>query len=284
MAADDPQPILGLIAGQGAFPLDVARAARRAGRRVVCVALKDRAEPAIADEVEQMVWIHPGEVTAGIAAFRQAGVSDVVMAGKVPKAELIGDAGNLRLDATASELLGQLPDRRDDTILAKAADVLEMLGIHVLPQWALVPELLAGPGPLGAVEPTAAQRADIAFGWPIALEMGRLDIGQTVVVKDRAVLAVEAIEGTDAAIRRAGTQAPGGCVVKRAKPQQDPRFDCPAIGWKTVEAAVEARVGAIAFEAGKTIVLEREALAREADAHGIAVVGVAPGGLEEDAS
>lgn len=273
MATKDPQQVLGLIAGQGSFPLDVARSARRAGRRVVCVALRDRTEPTIEAEVERMVWIHPGEVTAGIAAFKEAGVSEVVMAGKVAKADLIGDSGGLRLDATANELLGQLPDRRDDTILAKAAEVLEMLGIHVLPQWALVPELLVGRGCLGATQPTEAQLADIAFGLPVARELGRLDIGQTVVVKDRAVLAVEAIEGTDATILRAGTLASGGCVVKVAKPQQDPRFDVPAIGRRTVEAAVEAKIAVIAFEAGKTIVLEREDLVRFADAHGVVVLG-----------
>ena len=143
-------------------------------------------------------------------------------------------------------------------------------------QWAFSPELLAAGGPLGSLSPTPAQLADIAFGFPIAKKIGELDIGQTVVVKDRAVLPVEAIEGTDAAIRRAGGIAAGGCVVKVAKPAQDARFDVPTIGLGTVESLRAARASVLAFEAGATIVLEREAMAKRADACGIAVVGVDP--------
>jgi hypothetical protein len=144
----------------------------------------------------------------------------------------------------------------------------------------VAPELFAGPGPLGRLEPTVEQRGDIEFAWPIAKELGRLDIGQTVAVRDRAVLAVEAIEGTDATIARAGALAPSGgiVVVKVAKPDQDARFDMPAIGLDTLKALVEAKAAVLAFEAGRTVVLDRAELAREADAQGIAVVGVAPEG------
>lgn len=273
MASPDSE-VLGLIAGQGAFPLDVARAARRAGRRVACVAFEGKTDPGIEAEVERITWIHPGEVAVGIAAFLDAGVRALVMAGKVPKLELLANPDGLRLDAQASEALGELDDRKDDSILGKAAEILDKLGIELLPQWALVPEVLAGEGALGALEPSAAQRADIDFGLPIARALGGLDIGQTVIVKDRAVVAVEAIEGTDAAIRRAGELASGACVIKVAKPDQDPRFDVPAIGLETVRSAAAAKVAVIAFEAGATVVLEREALVAEADACGIAVVGV----------
>ncbi|HEY5658587.1 MAG TPA: UDP-2,3-diacylglucosamine diphosphatase LpxI [Myxococcota bacterium] len=275
MSGDD-SGMLGLIAGAGTFPLDVARSARRAGRRVACVAFRDRTDPRIEQEVVQITWIHPGEVGVGVAAFRTAGVRDAVMAGKVHKADLLRDPEALRLDERAEELMGQVQDRSDDTILGKVADFLETLGIRLLPQGALVPELLAGEGPLGKARPTARHEADIAFGLPVAKKLGELDIGQTVVVKDRAVLAVEAIEGTDAALRRAGALAPGGVAVKVAKPRQDPRFDMPAIGLETVRALVEARIEVLAFEAGATLVLEREELVRVADAHEIAVVGVDP--------
>jgi hypothetical protein len=172
--------------------------------------------------------------------------------------------------------MGQVDDRGDDTLLGKVADFLESIGIRLLPQAALVPELLAGEGPLGKAQLTSRHETDIAFGLPVAKKLGEFDIGQTVVVKNRAVLAVEAIEGTDATLRRAGALAPGGVAVKVAKPRQDPRFDMPAIGLRTAEALVEARIEVLAFEAGATFVLEREELVRVADAHDIAVVGVDP--------
>jgi DUF1009 family protein len=267
-------PVLGLIAGQGVFPVEVARMARRRGLRVACVALRDQARPELEECVEQITWIHPGEVNAGLAAFRAAGVRDVVMAGKVTKSDLFQNPDGLHLDEQASGLMGELSDRKDDTILGKLADFLEAIGLHLLPQYALTPELLVGAGVLSATVPDAAQQADIAFGFPIAKTIGDLDIGQTVVVKDRAVIAVEAIEGTDATIRRAGAIASGACVVKVAKPSQDPRFDVPTIGPDTIAVLAEAKVAVLAFEAGATVVLEREVVVREADAHGIAIVGV----------
>jgi DUF1009 family protein len=277
MAEPASGEVLGLIAGQGAFPLEVARTARRRGVRVACVALRDQTRPEIAGAVESITWIYPGEVGAGLAAFRAAGVRDVVMAGKVTKSDLFQNPDALRLDANAAEMIGELADRKDDTILGKLADFLETLGLRLLPQYALTPELLVEAGVLTKTMPSEAQRADIAFGFPIAKTIGALDIGQTVVVKDRAVLAVEAIEGTDAAIRRAGRIARGACVVKVAKPSQDPRFDVPTIGLGTVAVLAEAQIAALAIEAGATVVLERDAVVREADRHGIAIVAVAAG-------
>ncbi|HXK25310.1 MAG TPA: UDP-2,3-diacylglucosamine diphosphatase LpxI [Myxococcota bacterium] len=268
--------VLGLIAGQGAFPLAVARSAKRAGRRVTCVAFRDLTDPGIAREVEDVTWIHPGEVATGIAAFRAAHVRDAVMAGRVPKAALFRNPDALHLDGEARALIARLGDRRDDTILGMVAAHLESLGIHLLPQWAPAPELLAPVGALGSRDLTPAERADVEFALPIARRMGALDIGQTIAVKDGVVLAVEAVEGTNAAIRRAGEFAAGACVVKVAKPQQDPRFDVPAVGAGTLAALVDAKARVLAIEAGATVVLEREELLRGADAHGIAVVGVSP--------
>ena len=277
MAQPAAGQVLGLIAGQGVFPLEVARTARERGVRVACVALRDQTRPEIEGAVESITWIYPGEVAAGLAAFRAAGVRDVVMAGKVTKSDLFQNPDALRLDAKAEGLMSEIADRKDDTILGKLADFLETLGLHLLPQYALTPELLVAEGVLTATQPSEAQRADIAFGFPIAKTIGDLDIGQTVVVKDRAVLAVEAIEGTDAAIRRAGAIARGACVVKVAKPSQDPRFDVPTIGPGTVAVLAEANIAVLAIEAGATVVLERDTVVREADRHGIAIVAVAPG-------
>ena len=272
-------PLLGLIAGQGRFPLEVARAANRRGQRLLCLALRGLTEPAIEDEVAEIVWIHLGEAAAGIASFHKAGISEAVMAGKVPKNLLLGDTQSLRFDGDAKHVMDALGDRKDDTILGAIADFLEKTGIRLLPQWALSPDLLAGAGPLGSVALTEEQRADVAFGFPIAKKLGELDIGQTVVVRGRAVLAVEAIEGTDATIRRAGEISPRGCVVKVAKPGQDPRFDVPTIGVGTVDSLLAAGAEVLAFEAGATIVLEREEVSRRADAARIAIVGIDPGEL-----
>src|SRR5262245_23889968 len=277
MAQAGSGEVLGLIAGQGVFPLEVARTARERGVRVACVALRDQTRPEIEGAVESITWIYPGEVGAGIAAFRAAGVREVVMAGKVTKSDLFQNPDALRLDANATGLIGDLSDRKDDTILGKLADFLETVGLRLLPQYALTPELLVPAGVLTKTMPTEAQRADIAFGFPIAKTIGDLDIGQTVVVKDRAVLAVEAIEGTDAAIRRAGAITAGACAVKVAKPSQDPRFDVPTIGPATVAVLAEAGIAVLAIEAGATVVLERDAVVRDADGHGIAIVAVAAG-------
>jgi len=268
--------VLGLIAGQGAFPLALARSAARAGRRVTCVAFRDLTDPGIAREVEEVTWIHPGEVATGIAAFRAARVRDAVMAGRVPKAALFRNPDALHLDGEARALIARLGDRRDDTILGLVAAHLESQGIHLLPQWAPAPELLAPEGALGSRDLTPSERADVEFALPIARRMGALDIGQTIAVKDGVVLAVEAVEGTNAAIRRAGEFAAGACVVKVAKPQQDPRFDVPAVGAGTLAALVDAKARVLAIEARATVVLEREELLCGADAHGIAVVGVSP--------
>src|SRR5215813_3457951 len=176
MEKPSPGEVLGLIAGQGVFPLEVARTARRRGVRVSCVALRDQTRPEIENAVESITWIHPGEVAAGLAAFRAAGVRDVVMAGKVSKSDLFQNPGALRLDADAADMIGDLADRKDDTILGKLADFLETLGLHLLPQYALTPELLAEAGVLTRAQPSQAQRADIAFGFPIAKTIGDLDI------------------------------------------------------------------------------------------------------------
>lgn len=265
---------LGLIAGGGSLPLEVAAGARRAGRPVTAIAFHGQTDPGLDAAVRNVCWVHPGQVERAVGALLAAGVRDAVMAGKLSKAALIGHRERLRLDASAAALIRSLPDRLDDSILALVADHLESRGIALCGQLDFVPQLIAEPGVLGNAKPTADAEADVRFGWPIAKAIGGLDIGQTVVVKAGAVLAVEAIEGTDEAIRRAGALAAGACVVKVAKPDQDPRFDVPAIGPDTAAALVDARAATLAFEARQTVVLDREELVRIADAHGIALLGV----------
>ena len=266
---------VGLVAGFGRLPFELARGARRRGRRVAAVALEGFADPKLADAVDACTWLPVGQLERLFAFLRSEQVKQVVLAGKVPKRLLFEAPGRLQPDATAASLLATLDDRRDDSILQTFARALEAEGFELVPQAELAPELLAGEGALGAVAPGPAQLADVAFAWPIAKALGELDVGQTVVVEGRAVLALEAIEGTDATIRRGCELGRGGaCAVKVAKPQQDPRFDVPAVGLATVRALAEGRGGLLAVEAGCTLLLEREAMVREADAAGIALLGV----------
>jgi len=253
----------------------VARAARARGLRVVAVAFHGDTDPALEAEVDSLRWLHLGELGGVIDALRRGGARDTVMIGKIWKTSLYGDTAPLRPDARALALLARLRDRSDDGILGALADELAREGIVLRDQTELVPELMAPAGAWGGIAPTAAQRADVVFAWPIAKALGAVDVGQTVVVKDRAVLAVEAIEGTDAAIRRGGALAGGGaCVLKVWKPGQDPRFDYPTVGPDTLEALVEAGASLLAVEAGRTLVLERDSVVRLADAQGVALVGV----------
>ena len=266
---------LGLIAGEGDLPLEVARAARAGGRRVHAVAFRDLTRKALEREVDRLEWLHLGQLGALLATFRRAGVGEAVLVGKVAKTHLYAGSRSLRPDARAIELLKGLADRRDDSILRALADWLESEGIALRPQGEWVPHLLAGEGCLGAALPSAEQMADVAFAWPIAKGVAGQDIGQCVVVKRGAVLAVEAIEGTDAAVRRGGALAGGGaCVVKVAKPCQDLRFDVPTVGPRTLQSLVAVGARLLAVEAGRTLLLGRAELVERADAHGIVLLGV----------
>lgn len=271
---------LGLVAGQGRLPFEVARGARRAGRRVWLAALRGLAEPALAGEVDGCTWLHVGEVGALLAGLRAEGAREIVLCGLVPKGLLFSDPSLVRLDAAAVRLLAGLRDRRDDALLRALAEALESEGFRVLSQATYTAELLAPVGALGAHQPTPEQLAEVAFGWPIAKAIGNLDIGQTLVVRERSVLAVEAIEGTDEAIRRGAALGAGDVsVLKVSKPSQDPRLDMPVIGPETIATLAAAGARLLAIEAGRTLVLERAAVVAGADAAGICVLGVAAAGL-----
>ncbi|MCC6642669.1 MAG: UDP-2,3-diacylglucosamine diphosphatase LpxI [Deltaproteobacteria bacterium] len=269
--------MLGLIAGRGRLPADIARAARRRGLRVAAIAFHGDTDPGLEAEVDHITWIHVGELERLLGALHAAKARDVVMAGKILKTTLYGDLASLRPDARAIALIAGLHDRSDDAILGAIADTLAAEGLVLRPQAELVPELCAETGVLGAVVPGETQRRDAAFGWRIAKALGEVDVGQTVVVRDRAVMALEAIEGTDEAILRGASLGGAGVtVVKVAKPRQDPRFDLPAIGPDTLAVLVQAKAAALAVEAGRTLVVDRERVVEIADANGIALLGLSP--------
>ncbi len=281
-----PEPTsdrLGLIAGSGSFPRDIARSAALRGMKVAVIAFHGHTDARLAELASSIAWVHPGAVEAALEALLASGARRAVMAGKIPKSVLFGE-GVKNLDALASSTLAGVANLGDEAILGLVADRLAKLGVELLPQLELVPELVGGVGALGQIALSASQRDDIDFAWPIAKSVAGLDIGQTVIVKDRAVLAVEAIEGTDAAIRRAGRHAAGACVVKVANPHQDLRFDVPAIGPETVRALIDAGAEALAFEAGCTVVLERALLVETADENGIALVGIESGANAREAA
>jgi DUF1009 family protein len=272
---------LGLIAGDGRLPVAIARGARRAGRSVVAVAFAGITDPELDGQVDAVTRLALGRLDELIATLRGAGVVEAVLAGKVSKEHWLvpGDAVPIEPDARALALLASLSDRSDDALLSAVATCLDEAGIALAPQARWVPELVPGPGPLGRLVPDPALERDLACGWRAAKGIAGLDLGQTAVVREGAVLALEAVEGTDEAIRRGGRLGgPGATAVKVAKPAQDPRFDMPTIGTGTLDAALEARLACLAFEADATLVLEPEQLARRADEAGVVVVGLAGSG------
>jgi DUF1009 family protein len=263
-------PPIGLIAGNGRFPLLVAQAARAEGKRIVAVAHRGETQPELASGVEAIHWIRLGELGKMIRIFRNEAVTQVIMAGGVDKKKLFSRA---RPDLKGLKLLARMSQRRDDLILRTLAEELEKEGLKVLPSTTLLPSLLAPAGVLTRRKPTEEEERDIAFGWLLAKELGKLDIGQCLVVRKGAVVAVEAIEGTDAAILRGGQLArEKAVVIKVSKPTQDLRFDLPAVGEQTIQTMQEVKATVLAIEAQKTLIFDREATLALADRYRIAVV------------
>lgn len=267
--------MLGLIAGEGAFPIEIARAVRRAGRPVHAVAFSELTDPGLADAATSIDWLPLGALGQLIAALHAAGASDLVLAGKVAKTHLHRPGVPVAPDALALELLAGLASRADGRVLSALADLLEREGFTLRPQAEWLPGWLAGEGRLGRLDPSPAQLDDARLGWPVARALADLDVGQCVAVEAGTVLAVEAIEGTDATIERAGRLGAGHAVlVKAARRVQDPRLDCPAVGPRTLEAMAQAGFGLLAIEAQRTIVIGGEACLARADQLGIAVWGI----------
>jgi DUF1009 family protein len=263
---------IGLIAGSGRFPVLFAETARRRGVEVIAVAHRGETDPDLERVVVSVTWIYPGELSTMIEALAGAGVRRAVMVGGIAKPRLFNE---LRLDARALALIARVGQLRDDLVLRAVAAEFEAEGIAIVESTLYLQELVPTAGVLGARAPTAEEWQDIRFGFRAAKVIGQFDIGQSVVVRGGAVVAVEGIEGTDATIRRAGQLANGDIVlVKVCKPTQDTRFDLPAVGPQTVRTLASVRGRALALEAGRTITLDREELIAIADGAGIAVVAV----------
>jgi hypothetical protein len=272
-AASSTAKRLGIIAGNGRFPLLVAREARKQGCWVVAVAHEGETLPELEPLVDEVEWIRVGQIGRMITKFQRSGVQEVVMAGGITKTRLFTD---VRPDFRALTLLATLWAKDDDSILRGLAKELERAGLVVGDSVHYLQPLLAAAGPMAAKRPTDEEQQDITYGWNVAKEVGRLGIGQCIVVKRKVVLAVEAMEGTDETIRRGGRLAHGGAViVKVSKPGQDRRFDLPAVGPGTIKIMAEVGATVIAVEARSSLLLDREELLRDADRAGIAVVGVA---------
>ena len=263
---------IGLIAVNGTFPIVCARPAKQKGMQVIAVAHEGETLAELAQHVDVIFWVKVGQLNKLISIFKEQGVTDVLMAGGIKKTRLFG--GGLP-DLRGIAMLAKMIHKKDDSILRAVAKELESEGITVRESTLYLDNIVALPGVFTKRKPSKEEHQDIEFGWQMAKEIGRLDIGQTVVVKGQAVLAVEAIEGTDEAIRRGGLLCgQGAVVVKICKPQQDLRFDLPAVGTQTIRTMAEVKAACLAVEAGKTIILDREAVTAAADRAGITIVAI----------
>jgi DUF1009 family protein len=267
---------LGLIAGNGRFPFLVLEAAVTQGHDVTVVAAREETFPELADLAARLGsaihWISLGQLGTCVRLLEQAGVTQAVMAGQVRHAQIF--SAGLMPDATLLSVLARLRWKNTDGLIGAVAAVLRDHGIELIDSTAFITPLLAGSGVLSRRAPSDDEVKDFEFGYRMADAIAALDIGQTVAVKDLAVVAVEAMEGTDEVIRRAGSLGGAGMrIVKVAKPNQDMRFDVPVIGVATIHAMREARASALSVDAGRTLVLDGDAVRAAADEAGIAIVG-----------
>ena len=263
---------LGLIAGGGVFPLMVADAASEKGLRVVAVAHEGETDPLLAQKVDELTWIKLGQLGHLIKALKKAGVTKTVMAGTINKKKMFE---NVRPDLRGLTLMSKLAIFHDDDILRAVAGELQREGILIVSSAEHLPELLAPRGNLTRKKPNQEEREDVEFGWNIAKELGRLDIGQCVVVRKKTVLAMEAIEGTNETILRGGKLAKEkAVVVKVSKPNQDLRFDVPAVGPDTIQVMAQVNASVLAIEAGKTLLFDKPAMISYADRSGIVIVSL----------
>lgn len=263
---------IGLIAGSGQFPAIFSKAARKRGLQVYAVAHVGETDPRLETLVEEITWLKIGQLKQLIAFFKENGVSDAVMAGAITKTKMFS---GVRPDLRALKVLVTMDHTLDDGLLRAFASEIEKEGITIIPSTFLLPELLAKKGCWTRRRPTKSEMADVHFGWRIVKEIGRLDIGQSVVVRGGSVMAVEAIDGTDATISRGGKLGKEKTVVvKASKPNQDMRFDVPAVGLETIQAMSDVGASVLAVEAGKTVVFDKEEAVALADRNGIAIIGI----------
>ena len=259
---------LGLLSGIGHLPVDVAKSAKERGCRIVAIGVVPDIDPELPEVADVYYDIHIGKIGKIISALKKNNVKIVTMIGKVTK-EILYKKGAIIPDMRALKILSSVPDRKDDTIMNAIVKELESEEIFVMDQTYLIKPLMPGPGVLTKRQPTPEELADMDFGYKMAKEIGRLDIGQTVVVKNMAVMAVEAI---DACILRGGKLGKDAVVAKTAKPAQDDRFDVPGVGTKTIQSMIESGCKALVIEAGHTLLTEREKVVALADEHGITIV------------
>ncbi|MEW5723284.1 MAG: UDP-2,3-diacylglucosamine diphosphatase LpxI [Thermodesulfobacteriota bacterium] len=265
------------MAGKSQFPLLFARAARDKGYRVFALAHEGETLPELGDLVEELLWVKIGQLQKMIDFFKERGVVEAALAGGLTKENMFV---NFQPDARALSVAARLTELNDDTVLRAMAEEFEKDGVAIRPSTLYTPELLVPEGVLTRRAPTAAEWADIELGWRVAKTLGTLDVGQLVVIRDRAVLALEAMDGSDETIRRGGRLGrEKTVVVKVCKPNQDFRFDLPSVGLGTIEVMKEVRAAVLAVEAGRTLIFDREEMIGAADRAGMAVVARG-GGLE----
>lgn len=264
-----------LIAGNGQFPLLVLREARRQGVDMVVLAIREETFPEIEQLGARVHWVSLGELQKGLGILRQEAVRKAVLAGQVKHTQIFSD---IPPDSFLAQILARLPQKSTDALIGTIAGALETVGIEVVDSTLFLKPLLAAPGPLSARAPDAEESADIAYGRNIARQIAGLDLGQTVVVSQRACVAIEAMEGTDATIERAAALANGRrlVVVKVSKPRQDMRFDVPVVGLTTLDVMKRAGATALALDAGRTLIFDREEFVRRANDYHLAVAAFAP--------
>jgi UDP-2,3-diacylglucosamine hydrolase len=248
--------ILGIIAGNGVYPRELAEAARKAGvKRIVAAAFTDETDSSIETLADKIEWLRVGQLGRLLKFFRENNVRQAIMAGQIAPKNLF----DLRPDVKALVVLAKLKQRNAESIFTAIADELKKEDVELLPATTFLEDQLAAKGSIAGSKLSRAEEDDVALGWDVAKQMAKLDIGQTIIVKNGTVLAVEAFEGTNDAIKRGGALAREGAVmIKVAKPNQDMRFDVPVVGVETIKVATEAKLRVIAVEAGKTLLLERD--------------------------
>lgn len=263
----------GLIAGNGQFPFLVAEGARAAGASLAVVAIKEETDPRIEDVADNVTWVGIGQLGRMISFFNQHGVTKAVMAGQVKHVQLFSGA---MPDMRMVKMLWSLPRRNTDALIGGVAAEMAKEGIELIDSTHFVKHHLAAPGPLTKRKPTADELENIKYGLDIARGIAGLDLGQTIVVRSRACIAIEAMEGTDATIERAGSLVKGKLtVVKVAKPDQDMRFDVPVVGLPTIRTMIDAGATCLSVTAGKTLIFDRSEMLALANMHKIAIVGSA---------
>ncbi|MGA8143577.1 MAG: UDP-2,3-diacylglucosamine diphosphatase LpxI, partial [Candidatus Acidiferrales bacterium] len=265
----------GLIAGNGDFPFLVLEGARSRGIEMAVIAIREEASPALEQAAKRVHWVSLGELSRTIELLREEGVNHAVMAGQVKHNKIFS---SIRPDWRLAKLLLSLPSKNTDSLIGAVARVLDDEGIKLVDSTKFLGTLLPEPGILTRRSPDVSEAADIAYGRQVAQKIAALDLGQTVVVRDRACVAIEAMEGTDETIERAARIAGGQrlVVVKISKPAQDMRFDVPVIGLKTIEVMRRSNATALAIDAGKTLLFDRDQLIHAADDFGIAIHAFAP--------